>query len=128
VANAFCHFWILREMPCNQGQHFKSWLLQEVLWCFRCTRWELLSIKKNHIKTTEKHLTRWTSETDTRGYHSSCWPIEYSCTRPKIQCLVASVVFGKELCLLGNLMFGAPQTRSNLQLTNCLQCSCIVTA
>jgi hypothetical protein len=115
VTNLFCHFGVPREMHSDQGQNFKPWILQGVLWhlrvymkCATPLHPQLDGTTSEQWKSTSERLFQCTTQTAMTGYHISCLLTEYPSTRTQAQCQPARVWEGAVPCML---LSGAPSDK-----------------
>jgi hypothetical protein len=117
VTNFFCRFGILRELHSDQGPNFEPCLLQEVLQCLGVSKTRTTPLHpqsdgmvERYIKTVEEHLRKVIAS------HQRDWDerlpfffLAYrASTHDKTGLTPASLVFGRELRLPYDLLFGAP--------------------
>jgi hypothetical protein len=117
VTNFFCRFCIPQELHSDQGRNFDSRLLQEVLKCVGVSKTSTTPLHpqsdgmaERYMKTVEQHLRKVVPshqrEWDERltffllAYRAS--------THDTTGSTPASLVFGRELRLPCDLLFGAP--------------------
>jgi hypothetical protein len=117
VTNFFCRFGVPRELHSDQGRNFESRLMQEVLQRLgvRKTRTTPLhpqsdGMVERYIKTVEEHLRKVVAS------HHRDWDARLpvfllayrASTHDTTRLTPANLVFGRELRLPGDLLFGAP--------------------
>jgi hypothetical protein len=120
VTNFFCHFGIPRELHSDQGRNFESHLLQEVLQrlgvsktCTTPLHPQSDCMVEHYIKMIEEHLRKVIAS------HQRDWDeglplflLAYrTSTHDATGLTPASLVFGPELRLLCNLLFGVPRDK-----------------
>jgi hypothetical protein len=117
VTNFFCRFGVLMELHSNQGQNFEFRLMQEVLERLRVSKIRTIPLHPEsdgmvelYVKTIEEHLRKVVST------HQRDWDerlpiflLAYrASTHETTSVTPANMVFGRELRLTCDLMFGAP--------------------
>jgi transposase InsO family protein len=117
VSNFFCRFGIPRELHTDEGRKFESHLLQEVLkrlgmsiTCTTSLHPQSDDMVERYIKTIEEHLRKVVTS------HQKDWddglplfPLAYrASTHDTTGLTPASLVFGRELRLSFDLLFGVP--------------------
>jgi hypothetical protein len=120
VTNFFCHFGIPRELHSDQGRNFESHLQQEILQWLGVSKTRTTPLHQQsdgmverYIKTIEEHLRKVVAS------HQRDWDetlplflLAYrASTHDTTSLTPASLVFGRELRLPCDLLFGAPPDR-----------------
>jgi transposase InsO family protein len=117
VTNFFCRFGIPRELHSDQGRNFESHLLQEVLQCLGVSKTRTTPLHPQSdrmvercIKTIEEHLRKVVASHQ-RDWDERLPLFLLACrasTHDTTGLTPASLVFGRELRLPCDLLFGAP--------------------
>jgi hypothetical protein len=117
VTNLFSCLGVLRELHSDQGCNFESRLIQGVLWCLGVSKMSTIPLPPQsdgmvecYIRTVEEHLRKViASYQRDLGTRLSIFLLAYRASTHATMCLTpASLVFGRELRLPCNLLFGAP--------------------